>query len=221
MRSVLRIGFLGMVCGAWALASVAVTPGAARAADKAMMDQPVALETVVVGTPARIEVFPATVKLTGVRQQMQLVVTGHYADGTLQDLTRASQFVSSNPAIAVLEGSVLKPKADGTCDVTISAGGQQTKVAVEVSNQGQPDPVMFETGALVALTKNGCNSGACHGSPGQWRCGRVAEARACKALHLGSIPSIASSSSYVVVPRESRGSMFRLIHHLARSSRQN
>ena len=165
MRSVLRIGFLGMVCGAWALASVAVTPGAARAADKAMMDQPVALETVVVGTPARIEVFPATVKLTGVRQQMQLVVTGHYADGTLQDLTRASQFVSSNPAIAVLEGSVLKPKADGTCEVTISAGGQQTKVAVEVSNQGQPDPVMFETGALVALTKNGCNSGACHGSP--------------------------------------------------------
>ena len=135
MRSVLRIGFLGMVCGAVALAGEAAKTGSARAAETAM-DQPVALETVVVGTPTKIEVFPATVKLTGVRQQMQLVVTGHYADGTLQDLTRASQIVSSNPAIAAVDGTVLRPKADGAAEIVVSAGGQQAKVAVEVSNFG-------------------------------------------------------------------------------------
>ncbi len=165
MRSVLRIGFLAWVGGVWSLAGVAATPSSVRAADTAATGQTVSLETVVVGTPARIEVFPATVKLTGARQQMQLVVTGHYADGTLQDLTRASQFASSNPAIAALEGSVVRPKADGAAEIIVSAGGQQAKVVVEVSNHGKPDPVMFETGALVALTKNGCNSGACHGSP--------------------------------------------------------
>ncbi len=165
MRSVLRIGFLAWVGGVWSLAGVAATPSSVRAADTAATGQTVSLETVVVGTPARIEVFPATVKLTGARQHMQLVVTGHYADGTLQDLTRASQFASSNPAIATLEGSVIRPQADGAAEIVVSAGGQQAKVAVEVSNHGKPDPVMFETGALVALTKNGCNSGACHGSP--------------------------------------------------------
>ena len=39
------------------------------------------LEPVQVGTPERSEVYPAEIKLTGPRQRMQLVVTGHYAGG--------------------------------------------------------------------------------------------------------------------------------------------
>ena len=48
MRSVLRIGFLGMVCGALALAGEAAMTASAHAAEKAATDQAVALETVVV-----------------------------------------------------------------------------------------------------------------------------------------------------------------------------
>lgn len=153
------------VCGIWTLWGAVVCATPARGADGMMMDQPIKLEPIVVGAPQRIEVFPTTAKLAGVRQHMQLVVTGYYADGTLQDLTRASQIVSSNPAAAVVEGSVIRPKADGAAEVVVTVGGHQAKVAVEVTNQGRADPVPFETGALVALTKNGCNAGACHGSP--------------------------------------------------------
>src|SRR5262245_44322556 len=57
------------------------------------------LEPIVVGQPVRLEVFPATINLSGPRSRMQLVVTGHYADGSVQDLTRACQFASTDTRI--------------------------------------------------------------------------------------------------------------------------
>src|SRR5262249_24333439 len=44
-------------------------------------------------------------------------------------------------------------------------GGQESTVAVEVANQEAPDKVSFNYGTLAVLSKQGCNSGACHGSP--------------------------------------------------------
>lgn len=136
----------------------------ASAADM-MLDQPEKLEPIVVGQPQRLEVFPGSIKLTGRRQDMRLVVSGFYADGAVQDLTRAATFATSNAAVAVVENGIVIPKGDGAAEVTVDAGGQQIKVPVAVANFGQPEPVSFEYGALVALSKNGCNAGACHGSP--------------------------------------------------------
>ncbi len=123
------------------------------------------LEPIVVGQPQRIEVFPEAIKLTGPRQRVQLVVTGHYADGTLQDLTRAAEFASSNEQVVSIVKSVAAPHGDGSADVVVTVGGQTAKVPSEVSGYGQAEPVSFNYGALVALSKQGCNAGACHGSP--------------------------------------------------------
>jgi hypothetical protein len=123
------------------------------------------LEPVQVGSPTKLEVFPAQVKLLGNRQRQQLVVTGHYADGTVQDLTRAATYASSAANIATIDNAVLKPVANGSAEITVSAGGQQAKAAVEVVNFEQPDPLSFEQHALASLSKQGCNAGACHGSP--------------------------------------------------------
>jgi hypothetical protein len=119
------------------------------------------LEPIQIGSPTKLEVFPAQVKLSGKRQRQQLVVTGHYADGTVQDLTRAATYASSATNVAAIENSVLKPVANGTAEITVSAGGQSAKVAVEVVNFDQPDPLSFEQHALAALSKQGCNAGAC------------------------------------------------------------
>ena len=72
------------------------------------------LEEIQVGTPERIEVFPPTLKLNGVREKMQFVVTGYYADGTIQDLTRVAQFQTSNADVVAIESTVAKPKGDGS-----------------------------------------------------------------------------------------------------------
>ncbi|MCA9165793.1 MAG: hypothetical protein KDA62_22555, partial [Planctomycetales bacterium] len=123
------------------------------------------LAPIEVGQPARLEVFPPAVKLTSARQSAQLVVTGFYADQSLQDLTRAASITSTNPAVVEVRGSVAMPIADGTAELRIEAGGQQATIPVEVSGFGVVEPVSFEFGALVALSKQGCNAGACHGSP--------------------------------------------------------
>src|SRR5687768_18577083 len=74
------------------------------------------LEPIQVGTPQRIEVSPPAFKLAGPRRQLQLVVTGVYADGTVQDLTRAAQFAPSDAAVATVEGSIVKPHKDGNVE---------------------------------------------------------------------------------------------------------
>src|SRR5436190_19439642 len=71
-----------------------------------------ALPSANVGIPSRIEVFPPKVMLAGPRSRMQLVVTGHYADGSVQDLTRASQFASTAADIVVVENTVALPRQD-------------------------------------------------------------------------------------------------------------
>jgi len=123
------------------------------------------LEAVHVGEPVRIEVFPPAVKLSGPRSRMQLIVTGHYADGSVQDLTRATQFASTAADIVTVENTVALPRHDGQTQIAVIAGGRAAIVPVEVAAYEQPQPVSFEFGALAALSKQGCNSGACHGSP--------------------------------------------------------
>src|SRR5688572_5945332 len=91
------------------------------------------LEPINVGTPARIEVCPAAIKIAGARRKMQLVVTGHYADGSLQDLTRAAQFATSNVAVAEVEDGNAIPKGDGAAEIVVTVGGQEAKILVEVT----------------------------------------------------------------------------------------
>lgn len=123
------------------------------------------LESIQIGTPTALEVFPASAKLNGPRQSRQIVVTGRYADGLVQDLTRACQFATSDEKVAIVAGSVLKPRGNGHAEITVTVGGQTAKIGVEVANQERPEPLSFEYDALAALSKNGCNAGACHGSP--------------------------------------------------------
>ncbi|MBC7851903.1 MAG: DUF1549 domain-containing protein [Pirellulaceae bacterium] len=123
------------------------------------------LEPINAGTPTKIEVFPPAIKLQGPRRQMQLVVTGFYADGQVQDLTRAAQFASSDAAIVSVDATVAHPHKDGNAEITVTVGGQTAKSTVEVSAQAVPQAVSFEYDMLAALSKQGCNAGACHGSP--------------------------------------------------------
>ncbi len=130
----------------------------------ASAEQP-GLEPIDLGQPASLDVFPSTVHLTGPRRQMQLVVTAAYGDGRQQDATRAATYTTSDPNVAVIENAVLLPRGDGKAEITVTAGGLTKTVAVEVSSYGQPAPAPFYHGAVAALTKQGCNAGACHGSP--------------------------------------------------------
>jgi hypothetical protein len=57
------------------------------------------------------------------------------------------------------------PRSDGETTLKIASAGLETTVPVRVVHANVVQPVGFETGALVALSKQNCSSGACHGSP--------------------------------------------------------
>ena len=143
---------------------IAISALFAASAKLGAADEP-ALEAIVIGQPTRIEVFPPAIKLSGPRSRMRLVVTGHYADGSVQDLTRVSQFASTSVNVAGVENAVLRPQQDGQAQLAVVVGSHAALVPVEVSALSQTQPVSFEFETLAALSKQGCNSGACHGSP--------------------------------------------------------
>lgn len=123
------------------------------------------LEPVVVGTPESIEVFPASFALNGGRERVQLVVTGKYADGTVQDLTRVAQFAPASPGILEVQNGVALPRQNGQTDIVVTVGDKQAKTAITVAHLGESRPLSFLYDTLPALSKQNCNSGACHGSP--------------------------------------------------------
>src|SRR5262249_14019126 len=149
---------LGLNFAAAALVWIGVVQAGLRADDTAIKSSNI-------GNPTRLEVFPPAVKLSGPRSRTQLVVTGHYADGSMRDLTRDSQFASTASDIVTAESSLVLPQHDGKANIAIIAGGRAAVVPVEVTAQEQQQPVSFEFDTLAALSKQGCNSGACHGSP--------------------------------------------------------
>ena len=143
----------------WIL-SVAVTTQLALGADEAQK-----LEPIQVGQPQKIEVFPSSIKLASTRDPMRIIVTGFYADGAIQDLTRAAEMISTNTAVAEIVNRVVRPKGDGSAEIVVKVGGQEAKIPLIVAGASQPRRRSFEFDALVAISKSGCNSGACHGSP--------------------------------------------------------
>lgn len=119
----------------------------------------------VIGRPDRLTVEPTTIELIGPRQRSQLLVTGHYADGSRRDLTHvAGLTVADGDVVDVIQGRVV-PRGDGSTRLAVTAAGQKVEVPVQVSGFGERGRVSFEYGLLAALSKQGCNSGGCHGAP--------------------------------------------------------
>ncbi|HEX4129757.1 MAG TPA: DUF1549 domain-containing protein [Pirellulales bacterium] len=115
--------------------------------------------------PVRIEVMPKVFKLDSPERDVHLIVTGYAANGDAVDLTRDAMFASSNHEVVAVENGVAVPRGNGKAVVVVTVGGQHAEASIEVAHFERREPVSFRYGTLVALTKQGCNQGACHGSP--------------------------------------------------------
>jgi hypothetical protein len=118
-----------------------------------------------VESPRQLAVYPAAVVLEDPRGRQQLVVTGSDSEQTPRDWTRFARMTSADPSIAAIEDGTVFPKSDGDTVVLVQVGAQQLSIPVRVRNSNSQRPVQFEAEVLVGLSKQGCNSGACHGSP--------------------------------------------------------
>lgn len=111
------------------------------------------------------EIYPSEVTLTDAAQRRQIIVTG-MADGQkTRDWTSDVVITSQDPTVAVVHGSVVHAVGDGQTSLVIQAGDQRQEIAVNVTGTQTPRRIAFENEVMVALSKQGCNAGACHGSP--------------------------------------------------------
>lgn len=122
-------------------------------------------EALDLSTLERIEVQPQVLKLHGPRDQAIVLVTGHFPRGGVVDLTGQAQITSSNAAIVEYRDAAICARGCGHCELAVRVGNQKASVPVVVVGFDQPAPISFRTETVAALTRQGCNSGACHGSP--------------------------------------------------------
>ena len=114
--------------------------------------------------PAKLTTESASFELAGQRSQQQIVVTGQCGE-EVRDVTHLAKLTSSDPKIVTLEGSIARPVGDGAAKITAQLGSQTVSIDVSVKGMTVPHPVSFKNETLAALSKAGCNMGACHGSP--------------------------------------------------------
>lgn len=112
-----------------------------------------------------LTVHPMEIVLPSARAQVQMVVTGTFADGEVRDLTRAVKYIVTDPGIVAVEGGRAVPIKDGATHIEVRVGMQTVRVPATVSGQKETDRVRFRSEVLAVLTKQGCNAGSCHGAP--------------------------------------------------------
>ena len=112
----------------------------------------------------KINVDPASVQLTTVRDIQSIIVQAEFSDGITRDVTEEATLKLASDQFARLDKNVLYPKADGKSEVTVAYGGLTVKVPVDVSRAAEDPPISFEQDVMPVFMKSGCNTGSCHGA---------------------------------------------------------
>lgn len=116
-----------------------------------------------------VNVFPTESTLSGQRARQQLLVTVQHLGGRMEDVTRLAAYEVVDPEIVAVSASgVVTPRRDGACEIRVRLPGREQAVAVvrmTVEGVAEPAAVDFRTDVIAAISRAGCNQGACHGSP--------------------------------------------------------
>lgn len=115
--------------------------------------------------PVRVDAIPTSITLHRNRDRAHALLTGWDAKEMPSDWTQRAQWTSSNPSVFQWQGGEVIPVGNGQAELIAQLGPHRKTISVVVENHETPARVEFENEVLVALSKQGCNSGACHGSP--------------------------------------------------------
>jgi len=114
--------------------------------------------------PASLNVFPADIHLSAVRDRQLLLVQAVLPNGLTVDVTEKAELKLENEGLLRREGTTFYPVADGTTKLTVSYGGKSVEVPVVVQNCQVDPPVSFRLDVMPVFMKTSCNNGSCHGA---------------------------------------------------------
>jgi hypothetical protein len=112
---------------------------------------------------ASLVVLPAAIQLPDSQARQTLVAQWSQGDKFTSQAVDAI-FTSSDEKIVRIEDGVALPVGNGKATIRATAGDGKASVEVVVSGQDQPFQWSFRNHVASVLSKQGCNSGACHGA---------------------------------------------------------
>lgn len=116
---------------------------------------------------------PTSIELHDRLDAARILVSGRTPEGQWVDLTRLAQveIVSPEkfkPESAIVErdaGGFFLPLADGQAIAAFSFGDKKVEAKITVTGTSQDRAISFVRDVMPILSKSGCNTGACHGTP--------------------------------------------------------
>ena len=106
---------------------------------------------------------PDKLVLSDIRDARSLLVFGETSAGKTVDLSDVATRVATGTCVRIDQDGYVEPLTAGAGEVVVSAGGQSTKVAVEVKSLPKKE-VDFVRDVEPFMAKIGCNAGTCHGA---------------------------------------------------------
>jgi hypothetical protein len=110
-----------------------------------------------------LQLEPSSLTLLDGRDARQVLVWGVAADGRKFDVTDLAEFRSESPALRIDKDHYVHATQVGDDQITVSALGQEAKLAVKVNSDTVPK-VRFVRDIEPVLAAVGCNAGTCHGA---------------------------------------------------------
>lgn len=122
-------------------------------------------------TELRLE--PPSIELNDSFDAARLLVSGKTPEGQWVDLSRAAKveiqstekFHPPSSIVTRDADGFFIPVADGQATATVTYGDKKAEAKIKVSGSAQARPVSFVRDVMPILSKSGCNSGPCHGTP--------------------------------------------------------
>ena len=113
---------------------------------------------------AKIEVFPSRVSLETASDFHRLVILATSKDAITRDVSASVKLTLAHPELATIEGTTLRPVADGETSLRIDFRGKTLAIPVSVKDAQRERTVSFQQDIVPIFTAGGCNTGSCHGS---------------------------------------------------------
>ena len=147
-----------------ALATILTTSLLNRTAANTDPRPAAAKNAAVAPTTQPFSVFPADVHLNTSRDEQSLVVRVIDEKGISRDVTKQAKLTLANPALAKIDGSTLRPVADGSTTLTVEHDGRSQTISVTVKDAAAERPISFKLDVEPVFMRAGCNTGGCHGA---------------------------------------------------------
>ena len=109
-------------------------------------------------------VYPNEISLNGSRGRQTIVCKFTQSDGVTRDVTTSAKLTVADPAVATLEGNIIKPLADGKTTILVQTPNGQETIPLTVKNAKIDPPISFKLDVMPVFMRSGCNVGGCHGA---------------------------------------------------------